>query len=150
MTVADEQRLWEFVGGGVRPDRERWANGPWNREPEDFMNLGAPGILVRHGEFGHWCGVVHVPAGHEIVGKSADAATLAVDVYGGVKFAGEILGVWAVGFACDGPLDIVPGATSEYGHDVYPFGLSARYRDIEFARAQAVRLWGQLSFGRLL
>lgn len=145
MTVED------FLGGLEPPDRALWARGPWDDEPEDEQFLSSGNGVCRHVTGGHWCGIVIMPRRHALTGAVRETCDAALDVFGGVKFAGDAAGPygrrWAVGFAFDGPLDIKPGETFEFrkARVPYPFGLSARYRPMGFALAEVERLARQIA-----
>ena len=70
-------------------DKTTWAEGPWKDEPDKVVWVdeatGLDCMIVRHDEYGHFCGYVGVAEPHPAFGKDYDA--IDVDVHGGLTFA---------------------------------------------------------------
>lgn len=116
------------------------VTSPWQWEPvhDEGQHRGISWSLERKPEMLHWCGYVHIPPGHPWHGKSdAEAPLWDVSVHGGITWAAlDDDGIhWKVGFDCAHAFDLIPGVP---GMD-RP-GLGCTYRDIDYARTEALRL----------
>jgi hypothetical protein len=76
-------------------DKSTWKRGPWDSEPDrvDFHHAGLPCLLLRHPNYGSWCGYVAVPKGHPAYGKDPLADDFDIDESGlnyGAPCGGQI------------------------------------------------------------
>ena len=142
--------------------------GPWHDEPDhvDFEHAGHPCILHR-GPTGAWCGYVAVAPGHAWHGRGYEwDGGVDADVHGGITYAQKCLGpichvakpgepddAWWVGFDCNHHLDMDFQSVIEHDGGSYldsPYhGWIARYRDVEYVRAETMRLAEQARTARV-
>lgn len=116
--MTDEQPKVRRTRGQV--NRDGWLPGPWDREADLYYWISqytkTPAAIVRHPHFGHLCGYVGVPEGHELFGKIWDDVDILV--HGGITYtAREFPGTmesdysgWTIGFDCGHAWDFAPGA----------------------------------------
>jgi hypothetical protein len=128
-------------------DREGWAPGPWDGEPDEAAwRSAATGLACRawrHPEIGCWAGYVEVPRGHPWFG--VDYGELPdIRVHGGVTFAGQFAEGWWLGFDCGHFDDVMPGLDAllnrlnpERAVDPWLFGT---YKDLRFVRGGCAAL----------
>lgn len=110
------------------PEREEWAPGPWQDEPDLVewrdATTGYPCLVVRAMHTGALCGYVGLPPGHPLHGKTYNAPECeALEAHGGLTFAdachegglichvpqpGEPDDVWWLGFDCAHAYDLTP------------------------------------------
>lgn len=158
------ERAWYDV-----VDKSGWDRGPWDDEPDKVQWIdAATGLdcLAVRGPMSCWCGYVGVPPGHRFYG--VDYETPDVDVHGGLTFAdrcmedtlegegvchipepGRPADVWWLGFDCGHFMDLVPRMNAtlrDIGHERLPAppGFEDVYRDLDYVRAETVRLAAQL------
>jgi hypothetical protein len=154
--------------------REAGMDGPWMSEPDrvEWKHAGLTCLMIRHQELFHWCGYVGMPPGHPCHGKGYDAIQshydsegnerepLAdIDVHGGLTYAnacsghichkpapGEPDALHWLGFDCAHLGDLSP-AMEMHRTDwpQYVNGMSDRYRDLLWVRAETERLAEQLA-----
>ncbi len=115
-------------------DKRKWPRGEWNKEP-DIVNLwdedsGLYCQVVRHGDFGNFCGYVFLPKSHTYYEEDYD--NIPFNVHGGLTYAGfPSLGItdpafcpvmyefdpglpYLIGFDCSHSGDVSPGL-NRYG-----------------------------------
>lgn len=135
-----------------------YVDGPWTDEPDhsEFRHLGLP-CMVHRGPSGAWCGYVAVPLGHPW--HSVHEMKIDADVHGGLTYGNKCQGsichipkegesddVYWLGFDCAHCDDITPSDTTRAERDPeYPSmrGYGARYRSMEFAKSETIRLAAQ-------
>lgn len=144
-------------------DREGWAKGPWDDEPDRLewrdQVTGMPCLIVRSGTTGALCGYVGVPPSHADHGKHWQDVE-GVDVHGGLTYSSKCAGpichvaapgepddVWWLGFDCAHHLDAAPG--HDFRMAMIPdlpkgFRDGNVYRDVAYVRAETTRLARQL------
>lgn len=135
------------------------ADKPWLSEPRSlqFVSSGLACFLLRHGDLGHLCGYVAVPAGHPVYGQ--DVADLrSLKVHGGIisAYPRQKIDWRAAGWTRPPSMGGLPTSAwvlaFDGGHagDLMPNirGGSAAgsvYRDWGFMRREAEKLAEQLS-----
>lgn len=126
----------------------------WTGEPDNDTGTfaGFDWELKRNHEMGFWLGYVNVPYGHPWYGKEYDTLE-DVAVHGGVTYAQHDGLEWRIGFDCGHAWDVSPkmseildpfmalAGSVERLQGSGPF--QSTYKDIAFARGQAVRLCEQ-------
>jgi len=140
--------------------KSEWGDGPWQTEPDrvEWRHAGLPCLIRRSpGVTGVWCGYVAVPPGHPAHGAGYD--DVAVDVHGGLTYAGDCDGdegvgichvprpgepadVYWLGFDCGHAFDICPALEARYRD------LATRdqvYRDLAYVTAETESLAEQLA-----
>lgn len=152
----DEFPTAEEMNAAVKENRRRiphnrkvspFGAGPWAKEPDNFgfWIRKYPCLILRHPRMGHLCGYLGVPKSHRWV-NAADSVLENVDVHGGLTYSGAyperaseppaLQGFYWVGFDCAHLNDLIPGIPgSQLPGDVY--------RDINYVRAQLIRLAAQ-------
>jgi len=72
-------------------DKSDWGEGPWQTEPDrvDFQHAGLPCLLLRHPNWGHWCGYVAVPPGHPLHGADwkTDERVGSLEAHWGINYS---------------------------------------------------------------
>jgi hypothetical protein len=137
-------------------DRSQWGAGPWDNEPEnriEFEHAGLPCILHR-GCGGAWCGYVGLSTSHPAHGKDYDDVN--VEVHGGLTYGeacqghichvpkpGEPEDLHWFGFDCNHAWDIAPGMARHFS--MSPEMMDMVYRDVNYAKAETMRLAEQLA-----
>lgn len=103
--------------------------------------MGYGGLIRQVPETLHLCGYVLLPEGHPLYG--ADYDDVDFEVHGGLTFAGDLYGVWALGFDCAHYMDLVPG--------FHVKGISEMevYRDEVYVKQEIERLAEQVEDMRL-
>lgn len=145
-------------------DRSGWPTGLWDDEPQDKVQwtdqaTGMP-CLARRSRLGNWCGYVAVTSDHPAYGE--DYHSVAVDVHGGLTFAGpcqdgpdaqtvchipepgEPDDVWWLGFDCAHAYDLVPGIYAIRIDAGIPVWDGDVYRTLAYVQAECARLAAQL------
>src|SRR5262245_28942541 len=103
-------------------DKEKWARGPWDQEPDKVqwsdLETGLPCLVVRHPRLGNWCGYVGVSEDHPWFGQAYYDEQVKIRCHGGLTYSnfcqpsdkehgichvvesGESDKVWWFGFDC--------------------------------------------------
>ena len=147
-------------------NRETWAAGPWDDEPDKMQwtdeATGLP-CLIKRNSIGALCGYVGVTRDHPLYETCyTDAETqAAIDVHGGLTYSdkcqdgpdpstichlpepGEPDDVWWFGFDCGHGWDYWPGMP-----DVFRNMSPAYYRDVAYVQGQITELAKQLVAAR--
>lgn len=154
MTKRDIRRSQRLA----EPDREGWAEGPWDHEPdlvEWRANATQFALLIVRGPMGSLCGYVGLPPGHPLHGKSwEDFQT--EHGHGGLTYSGACRGdichvpapgepddVWWLGFDCAHAWDVSPGLESRTG--LRRRDELTAYRDIDYVMDEVERLAAELA-----
>lgn len=126
---------------------------PWNNEPDyyEWYHAGLPCVMIRHSDFGHWCGYVGVPLQHPLYGcmyteshpiLGGQAIELSFTVHGGITYSsGELRKpeqseYWWFGFDAGHCGDLIPNLT-RFKNDIY--------RDFHYMKNQCELLAEQLA-----
>ncbi len=132
-------------------DEMKKQQGPWNNEPDElrFMDetTGLECYIMRHPEFGHLCGYVIIPKDKidkvdHLPSPYWDSDPNLPDVYGGVTFKDILKQIdeYCIGFDCAHTYDWSPFIMSKF----YADNIEATYKDIEFVKAECIKLAKQL------
>ena len=155
-------------------DKSSWGPGPWQDEPDKVQfvdrRTGLDCLVVRHGEYGHYCGYVGVPADHPLY--KVEPSRIGVGVHGGVTGAtlcqegpeattvchiprpGRPDDVWWIGFDCAHAWDHKPGEISLFrslhvGDDLLDLmertAGHKRYRDLKYVMGEVADLAQQIA-----
>jgi hypothetical protein len=128
----------------------------WLDEPdrEDFQHAGYHCLILRHEEMLMLCGYVGVFPGHVCYGKDCDAIPyddlLAIDVHGGLTFAGKgdgkyrPQGRWWLGFDCAHHWDLVP-FLEDFAKRHMEHSLGGTYRNFQYVRQEVKSLAEQIA-----
>ena len=148
-------------------DRDGWAAGPWDDEPDKLQwtdaETGLPCLIVRN-QSGALCGYAGVAPGHVFYDVDYGEFDDRLTVHGGVTYTdrctdeateaggvchvvepGEESDVWWVGFDCAHGLDVVPAFVKLY-EDMGLTGFrGATYKTVDYVKAECASLAKQLA-----
>lgn len=121
----------------------RTRQGPWNNEPDELNFIDeATGLecqILRIPTFGHLCGYVIIPEEQRKSVNHIGIDSPNIDVHGGITYAeynDRIGNKYCIGFDCANYNDFVPFIS--YFNEI------ESYKDIEFVKAECIKLARQL------
>lgn len=127
-------------------DRDGWAPGPWDGEPDEAAFRSSVGLAcraVRSPEMGCWCGYVEVPRDHPWFGLEIDVLP-GIDCHGGITFADVIGEGWWIGFDCGHFMDVMPGMDAVLvrigARDADTPPMPGTYKTLAYVRQECARL----------
>ena len=159
----------------LKIDKSAWGEGPWQTEPDriDWIHAGYACMMLRHPDWGNWCGYVGIDRAHPFYGEKPFDLPLEAHVgvnYGAkcrefichVPAPGMPADVWWLGFDCGHTFDFAPGRAAfecevnkripalgvlaereEELNRLHPF-LRGEYRPLDYVKHVTERLAEQL------